>query len=835
MALPFGRAEGSNQDWRYVNNNGHLILQRALEWGAGNDVVATGFNVLLVVANPSSLDSQETAKKTLIESWGHTVNLIDESDSQTNFDIAIAANDVAYVPQEIDTANLGTKLTSASIGVVNEDGQLVDELGISQDKLFKERMEIDVLDNSHYITQPFTTGLLNFVSSNQPVHMLSGTIAPGLTALAQSFNTGSNWNPSLGVISAGGELYGGTSAAGRRVQLPWAGTAFDINALTDDGRSIMERAIEWGAGNGCGSMQPLLLVVSDVGTPSSQETARQTLIGSWCYNVTLIDDDAAFGEFATGMALNDVIYISQEITTLSVATKLKGASIGIVNEEYLMSSGLGFGSGTGTGFFNDINIVDNTHYITSGFGSGALALFDPSYDLYTGTGFTLAPDLEVLGETGSITGLMALESGGALWDAGNAAGRRVQVPWGDDFSALNADGQTLMQRAIEWAAGAGTGPIAHWKLDETTGIIAVDSEGGHDGDLTGGAWTTGTIDGGLELNGSSAYVSALDDDNLDLVDAFTLMGWINNDTLSGYDLVFNKGDASNDQNYWLGTNGSEIAFGFYNGAYREFNTSGASLNTGTWYHIAATFDNATDELRLYLNGAEVLSDTTTYTPLANTGKLYIGRSQYGEYWDGTLDELRIYGSVLSTTEIAGIAAWGGGGGPPPGCAATIADDFETDDYTGSTGDPLWNANWTEVNENGNANTGDEQIVVQDGGNYVARVRDNDSGGEGILRSADLSGHTTALLSFDYWRGALDNATDDFVNVQVWPNASSEWETVLVIAPPPGTDATGSPQSGSHDISTFITNDTHIRFVTSPNMGNNDSVYLDNIKIELDCP
>ncbi len=44
--------------------------------------------------------------------------------------------------------------------------------------------------------------------------------------------------------------------------------------------------------------------------------------------------------------------------------------------------------------------------------------------------------------------------------SGTAAGRRVMVPWGDagfDFASLNADGHTIMQRSIEWAAGLGSG------------------------------------------------------------------------------------------------------------------------------------------------------------------------------------------------------------------------------------------------------------------------------------------------------------------------------------------------------------------------------------------
>ena len=60
-------------------------------------------------------------------------------------------------------------------------------------------------------------------------------------------NIGVLWKPALGVIEVGGELSGGGTAAGRRVQLPWGDSDFDISALNAEGRSIMKRAIEWAA------------------------------------------------------------------------------------------------------------------------------------------------------------------------------------------------------------------------------------------------------------------------------------------------------------------------------------------------------------------------------------------------------------------------------------------------------------------------------------------------------------------------------------------------------------------------------------------------------------
>ena len=46
--------------------------------------------------------------------------------------------------------------------------------------------------------------------------------------------------------------------------------------------------------------------------------------------------------------------------------------------------------------------------------------------------------------------------------------------------------------------------------------------------------------------------------------------------------------------------------------------------------------------------------STNEEPIANTDDLYIGRSQYGEYWDGKLDDIRIYNRVLDQTEIQAL-------------------------------------------------------------------------------------------------------------------------------------------------------------------------------------
>ena len=227
-----------------------MIVQRALQWGTGNTGVEPN---LLLVTQGSTPTAQEQLRIDLIESWGYSVNLIDDNDSQANFDVAVAANDVAYVSSTVSNVALGTKLKAAPIGLVNEQGALVEEFGFGiQNVNYKSRIEIDVLDNTHYITTPFPTGLLTVLTGNQTLLIMTASTAPGFDALAQVFNTGSLWDDSLGVIDIGGDLYGGGTAAGRRVQLPWGDATFDVTSLNADGQTIMQRAIEWAEGAGAG-------------------------------------------------------------------------------------------------------------------------------------------------------------------------------------------------------------------------------------------------------------------------------------------------------------------------------------------------------------------------------------------------------------------------------------------------------------------------------------------------------------------------------------------------------------------------------------------------------
>src|SRR5207244_1303537 len=87
------------------------------------------------------------------------------------------------------------------------------------------------------------------------------------------------------------------------------------------------------------------------------------------------------------------------------------------------------------------------------------------------------------------------------------------------------------------------------------------------------------------------------------------------------------------------------------------------LGLNTWTHLAATFDGAT--VRLYVNGAETVSQVQTAALTPTAGTLQIGADSYtGENFAGRIDEVRIYNRALSAAEIQTDMNTGAGGPPP---------------------------------------------------------------------------------------------------------------------------------------------------------------------------
>jgi hypothetical protein len=88
-----------------------------------------------------------------------------------------------------------------------------------------------------------------------------------------------------------------------------------------------------------------------------------------------------------------------------------------------------------------------------------------------------------------------------------------------------------------------------------------------------------------------------------------------------------------------------------NSAWSELTTSSV-LNTGTWYHVAATYDGS--KMKVYLDGLLIdsLSSTITVGGSSST-PLTIGYhpTYTGRVWNGKIDEFRVWDKALTQSEI----------------------------------------------------------------------------------------------------------------------------------------------------------------------------------------
>jgi uncharacterized repeat protein (TIGR02543 family) len=90
---------------------------------------------------------------------------------------------------------------------------------------------------------------------------------------------------------------------------------------------------------------------------------------------------------------------------------------------------------------------------------------------------------------------------------------------------------------------------------------------------------------------------------------------------------------------------SDIRFSFF---YNDFDyQSSPSQSIDKWYHLVATYDAASHERKIFLNGSQVASG---YAPEAFTGN-----SDFGFGCNGvTMDNIRIYNRALASTEVAAL-------------------------------------------------------------------------------------------------------------------------------------------------------------------------------------
>ncbi len=203
-----------------------------------------------------------------------------------------------------------------------------------------------------------------------------------------------------------------------------------------------------------------------------------------------------------------------------------------------------------------------------------------------------------------------------------------------------------------------SGLVGSWHMNENSGTTISDNSGssnnGTINDNEGDQWVTGKYGSGLDFDGTDDYVKCGDTDLPTGADSRTVEFWVKRSVFSNftyYPYPFFYGTKTQYQGFGLYGNINTTDIWFYSHSY-DFDT-GINLDDTDWHHITIVYDGT--NIRSYKDSVES-SGSPTARPLLNTvlsdfdftiGSFYVAN----QYWDGTIDEVRIYNRALSAEEV----------------------------------------------------------------------------------------------------------------------------------------------------------------------------------------
>ncbi len=173
--------------------------------------------------------------------------------------------------------------------------------------------------------------------------------------------------------------------------------------------------------------------------------------------------------------------------------------------------------------------------------------------------------------------------------------------------------------------------------------------------------------------------------------------------------------------------------------------------------------------------------------------------------------------------------------------AYVLDQFGSQAYNLNNGTANWVGNWTETADNflgatnGSPVQGDLQIANDPtvfSGNFRLRLIDTDAEtdntGDQIQRTVDLTGATSATLSFDYRRDIPAGDADDVVLVRISTDGTN-FTTVGTIGG--GTFVDSGYQTFTYNLlPSQISATTIVQFSIGDDVDNGDVFFIDNVKV-----
>ena len=204
-----------------------------------------------------------------------------------------------------------------------------------------------------------------------------------------------------------------------------------------------------------------------------------------------------------------------------------------------------------------------------------------------------------------------------------------------------------------------SGLVAAYAFEEGTGTATADATGkGHTGTVNSATWTdSGKFGRALSFNGSTSYVDLGNAADLRITGSMTWNAWIfatanpvddgqiiSKSTGAGWQVKTSPDTGPHTFGVAVSATGTSLT--------QRYSTTVRQLNT--WYHVAGVYNAPARTLDIYVNGVldnGVLVGTVPASQFDAAVNVNIGRRGGGFYFQGTIDEVRVYDRALSQAEI----------------------------------------------------------------------------------------------------------------------------------------------------------------------------------------
>jgi len=269
--------------------------------------------------------------------------------------------------------------------------------------------------------------------------------------------------------------------------------------------------------------------------------------------------------------------------------------------------------------------------------------------MHSKSSFTLIELLVVIAIVGILAGIIIVSMSGATEQATIAKAKVFAVSMRDSMS----------QNTIsEWNFNNITDFNSSTKVVGTTANNIADSWSGNNGTASGGPILIDESDcvfgKCLQFDGVDSYVSIPDDVSTQ-VSSVTVSAWIKGNSGSGTNIkILSK--RNNLTFYFLGLSAKKPYIGIGNGTSNDGLTWANEINNTTWHFLVLSFDATSKLTKLYVDG-QGISKTILYNigdlssrPVVIGGENPVGTT-YNNFYQGYIDDVRIYNSAISTAQI----------------------------------------------------------------------------------------------------------------------------------------------------------------------------------------